>query len=166
MKEKLFRFIDLIQKKKERTLGNLEQEVLRKLQTLPSRQNTGEAAGFRGTMIGFNEKLVDDGGRKYECTVVADTQRLEITVVDLCPTDDLPIRKYRVFLGKFEINGETTTYDLSCLGDKSFSWRRNTADHDYPEKGLTLKQSCQFMKDILRAHPEPPQDTPSIPLLK
>jgi hypothetical protein len=154
------------EKNPEEDLRSLEEKVRQKLQTLQSQQNTKEAVGLRGPMIGFRERLIGDDGKKYKCAVVTDIQRLEIEVIDLCPTDGLPIRKYRVFLGRLETNEEVTTWDLSCWGDQTFSWRRNTSDNDYPEKSLTLEQSCQFMREILAAHPESSQPTPPKSLLK
>lgn len=162
---KIYDFQEWITKRESQRLSDLEKEVLQKLQTLHSGQNTKEAPGFRGAMIGFTETLVGDDGRKYECMVVSDVQRLEIEVVDFPLTENQPIRKYRVFLGKFEIDGKSTTCNLSCLGDKPFSWRRNFSDNDYPEKGLTLKESCRFMEEILHAHPESSQSPQSEQLL-
>lgn len=163
---KKYHLQEWITQKERGKLRVLEKQVLQKLQTLHSERNTREAPGYRGAMIGFTETLVGDDRRKYRCTIVTDIQRLEVEVVDLPLTSDKPIRKYRIFLGKFDINGKTTTCDLSCLYDKPFSWRRNFSDNDRPEKGLTLKESYQFMEEILHAYPESSQPSSSAQLLK
>ena len=139
--------------RERKKLRDLEEEVWRKIQTLQSAQNPREAPGYRGAMMGFIEILKGEDGRLYKCTVASDVQRLEITIVDWPPTDEI-IRKYRIFIGKFEIKGKTRICDLSALEDKTFSWQRNPSDNDYPPKGLTLRESYQFLKEILRACPE------------
>lgn len=72
------------------------------------------------------------------------------------------IRKYRVFLGRYQVNGETVTCDLSSIGDLPFSWRRNSYDDDKYDKRLTLKESYQFMEEIIQARPE--SSHPSLPV--
>jgi|WetSurMetagenome_2_1015567.scaffolds.fasta_scaffold78343_1 hypothetical protein len=151
---KKYDFQQWVTKRENQKLNNLEKKVLQKLQSIHSDKYPKEVSGFRGPIIGFREKLKDGNGKEYRYSVATDAQRLEVEITDLPPADSLPIRKYRVFLCRFEINGETSNYDLSCLGDKPFSWRRNALDNDYPEKSLTLKQSCRFMKEILTAKPE------------
>jgi len=165
--EKKFDFEEFVTHRESGELIRLEQEVLQKLQTLASKQNTRDAPGFRGPMVGFVGKLVSEDGKVYECTVATDVQRLEVVVVD-SPKDyeNEPIRKYRRFSGKFEIKGKMTISDLSCLYDKPFSWRRNFSDNDRPEKSLTLKESCRFMEEILRARQEFSHSSPYAVLLK
>jgi len=145
-----------ITKREHQKLDKLEEEVLQKLQNLATAQNAQEAPGFRGTIFGSSGILVGQDDKHYRYTVLTDIQRLEVIVVDVPRDKDGSIRKYREFLGKFGPPGEEFTVDLSCYGDKTFSWRRNSQDFDYlkaPEKGLTLKESYRFLEEILHANP-------------
>lgn len=148
-----------ITKKERQRVNDLTNEVLQKLQALSVGHSAETASGFRGPIIGFEETLTGKSGKRYLCLVVSDGQRLETKVTDI-PEASGRIRKFRVFLGRFGIDGKNIA-DLSALGDKTFSWRRDSLDHDDPEKGLTLKESCQFAQEILNAYPKsqsPPQD--------
>lgn len=158
---KRWKVCDRITRKDRRELSDLEQLVLKKIQGLQSGDNMKEAQGPRGSMLGIIEGLIGVDGKEYDCTAVIDSNRIEVVVEDTIQTEsETPIRKYRTMLGKYVFNGKETICDLSCTGDQKYSWRRDYSDNDYPEKRLTIKESHQFMQEILSAQPKNVQKAP------